>query len=68
MQRYEIFQTHASRRATWVESASGLRDAMNRVRELTRMFPASYFILDRKNSSFIVPFDRGAKKAAESSR
>lgn len=58
MQRYEIFQMLPGKQATWVETATGLEDAKNRVRELTQMFPADYFILDCEHSIFILPFDR----------
>jgi len=56
-QRYEIFLKLASRPPTWVESATSLEDSLNRLKELTRMFPGDYFILDRENSFFIVPFE-----------
>jgi hypothetical protein len=56
VQRYEIFQKLSCKQATWVETATSLEDAMNRLNELTLMFPADYFILDCENSHFIVPF------------
>ena len=58
VQHYEIFQKLTSRRPTWVEDATSLEDSLNRLKELTSMFPGDYFILDCEHSVFIVPFDR----------
>lgn len=66
MQRYEIFQKLPSKQPTWVESATTLEEAKIRVSEIRRMFPADYFILDRENSTFVIPFDSGLGKGAES--
>ena len=57
MQYLEIFQKLPDKRATWVERAIGLEDAKSRLKELAQMFPADYFILDRENSTLVVPFD-----------
>ena len=54
--RYEIFQKLPSKHPTWVETATSLEDAKNRLKELTQMFPAGYFIIDCENAVFIVPF------------
>ena len=61
MQKYEIFQKLPSRQPKWVETAVGLEDAKVRLKELTRMFPADYFILDRENAIFIVPLDEAQR-------
>jgi hypothetical protein len=57
VQHYEIFQKLSSKSPIWVETATDLEDAKNRLKELTHMFPADYFILDCENSCFIIPFD-----------
>jgi hypothetical protein len=62
-QRYEIFQKHSTKHATWVETATGLKNAKLRLRELTEMFPGDYFIFDSGNSCFIIPFDAADKEA-----
>ena len=56
--RYDIFQKFPSKQAAYVETATSLVEAKNRWEELTRMFPADYFIVDCENSVFIVPFGR----------
>jgi hypothetical protein len=56
IQCYEIFQKRPLKQPTWVETATSLEDARNRLKELAQMFPAEYFILDCENSIFIIPF------------
>jgi hypothetical protein len=56
MQGYELFQKLPSKQVVYVETATSLADAKKRWRELTRMFPAEYFIVDCENSVFIIPF------------
>jgi hypothetical protein len=59
-QRYGIFRKPHSEQPCWVESAETLDDAVNRMSQLTQMFPADYFIFDRALSHFIVPAHRGS--------
>ncbi|MGD0966543.1 MAG: hypothetical protein ABSA57_21975 [Candidatus Acidiferrales bacterium] len=59
-QRYEIFQKLPSKQPTWVETATSLEDAMNRLKQLTHMFPADYFILDCENAQFIIPVQKAS--------
>ena len=42
----------------WVETATTLEEANTRISELTQVFPADYFIFDRENALFIIPFNR----------
>lgn len=55
--RYEIFQKLPAQQPTWVETANSLNDAKDRVKELTVMFPADYFIFDVDNACLVVPYD-----------
>jgi len=57
VRRYEIFQKLPDTQATWVESATSLDDAKDRLKQLAVMFPADYFILDAENACFIIPRD-----------
>lgn len=54
---YEIFQKLPFQQPIWVETATGLKEAKDRTRQLKQMFPAEYFIVDHRNSIFIVPFE-----------
>jgi hypothetical protein len=56
-QFYEILQKLPFTQPVYVESATSLDDAKNRLKDLRVMFPGDYFILDCENSCFIVPFD-----------
>jgi GGDEF domain-containing protein len=62
MARYEIFQQLPSKSPARVETAPGLDEAVSRLNDLARRFPASYFIRDLERSIFIVPFDSPAAK------
>lgn len=55
--RYEIFQKLPDKQPAWVESATSLDDAKNRLKQLAVMFPGDYFILDAENACFIIPRD-----------
>jgi hypothetical protein len=61
-QHYEIFQKLPSEQPTWVESATTLDDAVNRLNQLAEMFPANYFIVDCMRSHFIIPVQRASLK------
>lgn len=63
--RYEIFQKLPSKQPTWVETAADLDEAKTRLKELDRMFPASYFILDCEHSIFIIPLETAGAKFAD---
>ena len=53
--QYEIFKKLKNKQVCWVESATTLEDAKNRLRDLSLMFPADYFIFDAANRVFVVP-------------
>jgi hypothetical protein len=55
--RYEIFQKLPDTQPAWVESATSLDDARDRLKQLAVMFPGDYFILDTENACFIIPRD-----------
>jgi len=55
--RYEIFQKLSSKEPTWVGTATVLEDALNRLKELARLSPADYFILERGKIKFITQFE-----------
>ena len=57
VQCYAILQKLPSMQPVYVESATGLDDAKNRLKDLRLMFPSDHFILDCENSCFIIPFD-----------
>jgi hypothetical protein len=57
--RFEIFQKRPAELPTWVETATSLGDAKNRLKQLAIMFPADYFIFDTKNACFVIPHDVG---------
>ena len=59
MPRYEIFQKHATKQPSWVETANSLAEAKERLKELAMMFPADYFIFDRKTACLVIPCDHG---------
>jgi hypothetical protein len=65
VQRYGIFQKLPSKQPTWVETATSLKDAKNRLQELTQMFPADYFIFDCENSMFMIPHHGRAPERRE---
>ena len=58
--RYEIFQKLPGKQAVWVETATSLDDARMRLKDLTLMFPADYFIFDTEHACFIIPQDCAA--------
>ncbi len=58
---YEIFQKLPIKQAAWVETATSLDDAKSRLKDLTLLFPAEYFIFDTENACFIIPQDSAAK-------
>jgi hypothetical protein len=60
MLRYEIFQIRATEQPSWVETAKSLAEAKERLKELAGMFPADYFIFDRKTACLVIPCDRGS--------
>jgi hypothetical protein len=60
--RYEIFRKLPSKSAVWVENATSLEDAQNRLKELARVSPADYFIFDCANARFIIPSQKAAHK------
>jgi hypothetical protein len=60
MSRYEIFQKHTTQQPSWVETANSLAEAKERLKELATMFPADYFIFDRKTACLVIPCDRGS--------
>jgi hypothetical protein len=59
--RYEIFQKLPAQQPTWVETATSLDDAKERLRELAVMFPGDYFIFDLESACFLVPCDAGSR-------
>jgi hypothetical protein len=58
---YEIFQKLPTKQTAWVETATSLDDAKSRLKDLTLMFPAEYFIFDTENACFIIPQDSTMK-------
>ena len=59
MTRYQIFQKLPGEQPTWVEAATELENARNRLQELTVQFPAAaYFIFDTANANFIIPAEK----------
>ena len=53
--QYEIFKKLENKQVGWVESAATLEDAKKRLRDLSVLFPADYFIFDVANRVFLVP-------------
>jgi hypothetical protein len=56
-QCYEIFQKFPLQESTWVETATGLDNAMNRLKELEQKYSANYFVLERGSITFITQFN-----------
>jgi hypothetical protein len=52
---YEIFQKPPGQQPLWVETATSLNEARIRLKQLSAMFPANYFIFDSENACFLVP-------------
>lgn len=55
--RYEIFRKLPDKQFTWVESATSLDSAKDRLRHLAVILPGDYFILDAGNARIILPQD-----------
>ena len=68
MARYDIFEKHNDKQPSWVETATSLADAKERLKELGIMFPADYFIFDTKTACFVIPCNRGSVKLEAKSR
>jgi len=43
----------------WLEAATSLEDASDRLKRLTEILPADYFVFDTENVRFLVPSDVG---------
>jgi hypothetical protein len=52
--RYVIFQKLQAKQAVSLEATATLDDAKNRLKELSVMFPADYFILDVESECFLI--------------
>jgi len=52
-QHYEIFQKLPSKEPTWIETVIGADEVMNRVKQLSQVCRADYFVLERGSTTFI---------------
>jgi hypothetical protein len=64
-QCYEIFQKFPLQEPTWVETATGLDNAMNRLKELEQKYSADHFILERGSITFITQFNNSPEDEEE---
>jgi len=53
--RYQIFHKLLDMGCRWVENATTLDDAKDRLKQLALMFPGDCFILDTENACFVIP-------------